>query len=38
MILQPLLEMKDSHDNTSEFVSDLIGDSQTLKQFVKKME
>lgn len=36
--VKELLEMKDSHDNTSEFVSDLIGDSQTLKQFVKKME
>ena len=36
--IKELLDMKDSSDNTSEYLKDVLGDNRTIKEFVKKME
>ena len=36
--VKELLEMKDSTDNTSEYIKDLLGDNDTFKQFAKRMD
>ena len=36
--VKELLEMKDATDNTSDYLKDLLGDSYTFKQFVKRMD
>ena len=36
--VKELLEMKDSSNNTSDYLNKLIGDNETFKQFVKRMD
>ena len=36
--IKELLEMKDSTDDTSIYLKDLVGDNNTFKQFVKRMD
>lgn len=36
--VKELLEMKDSTDNTSEYLKELLGDNETFKQFAKRMD